>query len=786
MELRISMFQETTMSNVLLVLSAGNLRSAKRDEFQLAYAYGIISHLAETSNLTILVNSNDDVKRLEDFLCKRLESAVRLVVLPDTDRPGAKVQDLRLKDFRPFVNESQKIYDYLVESNFDCVIFDVFDALGFVPMRAKKTGLHFENVVLASWLRTCHKFRRDQLFEIPSNLLELRICQHLDFAERYCCETSDVVIHHTEPILRWALQQEWNIDFDKAILANEFDVDSSMKVVGGQPFVDLTQIGEISLTKANPLVSICVAHYNDGQNLTYLLESIEENDYQNFEVIVVDDGSTDANSLNIIKSLMLRYASRSWRFILKEENESIGPTRNFAVTQAHGEFIIFMDSDNLATKTMIRDFVRGMLVSGSDCLTCSMIQFTGEGPNPPESNVTGCWMPLGACIEAGLYSNVFGDANFCVKKSVFEALGGFCGARGEVADDWEFLARLVLADFSLDVVPKGIFLYRVRQGSWLQNAWSNHSIETLRKRILSNIGQRHEKLIKNLLIQTIEENQRLRRATWELDRGIVQIALKVSNIVSEDTRGFFRDLIILFLDKMEIVKSKALGLLKSKKLSVSAKPKSSPVQKSQELPISSNSNRANFLTLRKSALGFTNSERHTELLRLGLPLDRPIFGFIGELNDSNRPLGFLRLCYWAKMFHDKSFFVMIGEGALKEDIVETAIKYKLENFKFLKMPQEGPGLYLLLSGFIVTAKSDHEPAQMYEALIHGVPVFSTEVGNAKHLLEQYGTGVAAPYDPTGKDFADCWKLWKDNLGIYKTAAVETADLLISNYNAQKM
>ncbi len=152
-------------------------------------------------------------------------------------------------------------------------------------------------------------------------------------------------------------------------------------------------------------------------------------------------------------------------------------------------------------------------------------------------------------IEVGFYSNIFGDANFCVKKSVFEKLGGFCGARGEVADDWEFLARLVLAGFSLDVIPKGIFLYRVRQGSWLQSAWLNHSIETLRKRILSNVGPQHGELIYNLLLRTIAENKRLRSATWKLDRRIVKIALKISGIVNEETRVFFRDLIMRLFEK---------------------------------------------------------------------------------------------------------------------------------------------------------------------------------------------------------------------------------------------
>jgi glycosyltransferase involved in cell wall biosynthesis len=766
------------MSNVLLVLPRGNLRSAQFKEPELGYAHGIISYLAKTFNLTILLIYNGDITKYEDFLCKRSGAMLRVVALHEERRPGSKSRDLRLNDYRPFVNQSVRIYDYLVESHFDCVIFDTFDAPGFVPIRAKKTGLDFEKVLLINWLRTCHKFQEDQLFEIPIKLRQLGLDRELEFAERYCCENSDLIIPHTNTIFEWALRQKWDIDHEKAIPLIEIKAFDSLWVPEKEStLINLKEIGKGLDPKLNPLVSICVAHFNDGQNLSHLLKSIEENDYQNFEVIVVDDGSTDSESLSVIASLAAKYTPYSWKFIMKEENETIGPTRNLAVTHAKGEFIIFMDSDNLATKTMITDFTRGMLSSGVDCLTCSMIQFTGEGGDPSSANLIDYWMPLGGCIEVGFYSNIFGDANFCVKKSIFEKLGGFCGARGEVADDWEFLARLVLAGFSLDVIPKGIFLYRVRQGSWLQSAWSNHSIETLRKRILSNVGPQHGELINNLLLRTISENKRLRSATWKLDRRIVKVALKISGIVNEETRVFFRDLIMHLFEQMEQLKLSVFEFLKSKKMLISGHQYYSLLNKCLR---SANSKEREIDSSRRFVKLLSDLQVPTKLEHLGLPFGRLIFGFVGDLKPENRPSGFLRLAYWMQMFKDNSFFVMSGDGDLKEEIINTAKKYKLENFKLLSSLKRPEELYVILSGLVVTANSDHEPLQIYEALACGLPVFSTEVGKAKCVLEQYGSGIAVPYDPAGKDFADCWKLWKDNLEVYKVAAMETADLIRMN------
>ncbi len=470
-------------------------------------------------------------------------------------------------------------------------------------------------------------------------------------------------------MLEWTLGEKWKIDVRKVVHQNELATVGSCHRLRDRVHVSNLTEGEEGLgPDPNPLVSICVAHFNDGPNLCHLLRSIEESDYENFEVVVVDDGSTDRESLNILESLAAQYPSDSWRFIFKEENETIGPTRNLAVSLSRGQLIIFMDSDNLATKTMISDFVRGMLISAADCLTCSMIQFTGEGGNPSISNLIGYWMPLGGCVEAGLYSNIFGDANFCVKKSIFEILGGFCGARGEVADDWEFLARLVLSGFSLDVIPKGIFLYRVRQGSWLQSAWSNHSIETLRKRILASVGPQHGDLINNLLLRTIAENKRLRSATWKLDRRIVRIALQLSEIVSEDQRVFIRDFVMRLFEKTERIKSYGLVFFNTKKKLISDYRWSNPWKKWLGTGRVSNFSEPDIDELRFFVRDLSELQLKEELGRLGLPIDRPTFGFIGDLKHQNRPLGFLRLAFWMQMFKDDSFFVMLGEGNLKEEV----------------------------------------------------------------------------------------------------------------------
>ncbi|MCL5126068.1 MAG: glycosyltransferase [Deltaproteobacteria bacterium] len=764
------------MDEILLVLPSLNQRATNLHELDLGYAHGIISYLVQISRLTVLLPPDIDVREYKNYLNRYFGSHVGVKLITEKDTPRNQFSDARPLYSLPFLDRSTQLYEYLTGLDYGCVIFDVFDAAGFIPIRAKRMGLGLEKTLLVSWLRSCHEFHQRQVLETSRNLW---FENHINFAERYCCENCDLVICHTATILDWCLGQKWNINHSSVMMLDGIKPGLPLQCPGNkESVIDSNQNQGTQESKSKPLVSICVAHFNDGNNLIHLLKSIEQSDYENFEVIVVDDGSTDIESLRIIETLESEYASESWRFILKEENESIGPTRNFAVTQARGELIIFMDSDNLATKTMISDFVRGMLKSGVDCLTCGMIQFKGEGGSPDSAIFIGQWLPLGACLELGFTDNVFGDANFCIKKSVFKALGGFCGIRGHVADDWEFLARLVLKGFSLDVIPKGLFLYRVRSGSWLHSAWSRHSIYTLRTKFLAHTGPQHVALLHNLLLQLVAENETFRSFVWKLDRKVVKAALWLSEIVSEETRIFIQEISKRFVDKFINIIVLGINFLKPEVnlflsiFRVFGRSRLDLQQESSKVAGHGVDGRRSFVAKP------TNTELEERFYRWGLPLDRPIFGYCGQLSPVKRPIGFLKLAYWMQMFEDNSFFVIVGEGDLQEEIQATAAKYKLSNFRRIASVENIEEFYPVLSGLVITSTYEQRgPKEMFEALANGIPVFSTDVGETKSVLERYGSGLVVKHDPERKDFADSFKLWKDNLEIYTVAAMDTASLI---------
>lgn len=209
-----------------------------------------------------------------------------------------------------------------------------------------------------------------------------------------------------------------------------------------------------------PLVSICVAYYNHGKYLGQLLKSIQDSSYVDYEVVIVNDGSTDSFSNEVFEDLARRRADDGrWRFIHRP-NGGVSAARNTAAAEARGKYIIFMDADNCARPEMLSTFVAAMERSGADCLTCHFEMFQGDGPPDSDTEVFYRATPLGACLEVGLCENVFGDANFIIKKSVFEESGGFTVIPRVSWEDYELLARLVLSGKDLDVIPRPLFWYR--------------------------------------------------------------------------------------------------------------------------------------------------------------------------------------------------------------------------------------------------------------------------------------------------------------------------------------
>lgn len=103
---------------------------------------------------------------------------------------------------------------------------------------------------------------------------------------------------------------------------------------------------ELNLSR-HPTYSICIVNYNMGRYLHQALESVLEQLDSRFEVVVVDDGSSD-NSLNKLMALAQKYSSLRVFPYARDKNRLLGNTRNLSIHHATGRYVVLhIDADDI-------------------------------------------------------------------------------------------------------------------------------------------------------------------------------------------------------------------------------------------------------------------------------------------------------------------------------------------------------------------------------------------------------------------------------------------------------
>lgn len=122
----------------------------------------------------------------------------------------------------------------------------------------------------------------------------------------------------------------------------------------------------LNAIEANPLVSVIMPAYNSGAFILSAINSVLNQTYQNFELLIIDDCSTD-NTVELVSTLN---DSRIKLFSLENNSGSPAKPRNLGLSLCSGQFIAFLDSDDLWMATKLEKQIKFMLINGLD-FTCT-------------------------------------------------------------------------------------------------------------------------------------------------------------------------------------------------------------------------------------------------------------------------------------------------------------------------------------------------------------------------------------------------------------------------------
>jgi glycosyltransferase involved in cell wall biosynthesis len=247
-----------------------------------------------------------------------------------------------------------------------------------------------------------------------------------------------------------------------------------------------------------PLVAILIPCHNAAPWLAQTLESARAQTWAHKEIIVVDDGSTD-DSARIAHT----YAGHAVRLV-RQENRGAAAARNHGLSLAQGQFIQFLDADDLLTPDKIATQVELLQRAGHDCVaTCRWGRFTDDPAATAfiDDAVFRDFAPIDYLLEHTGAARMMHPAAWLVPRTIADRAGPWDESLS-LNHDGEYFARIALAARRIVFASTGASLYRSSLRGSLSRRRDRQALESV---------ARSMKLIATRLSQA-EDSPRVRRA----------------------------------------------------------------------------------------------------------------------------------------------------------------------------------------------------------------------------------------------------------------------------------
>ena len=227
-----------------------------------------------------------------------------------------------------------------------------------------------------------------------------------------------------------------------------------------------------------PLVSVVIPVYNCEEYIGECIDSVAEQTYDNIEIIVVNDGSKD-ESENIIKDKKKRYRNILY---YKQRNKGVSAARNLGIKKARGEYITFVDGDDLVGKYLVECLVNQIICTHPECIIVSK---PTQKINEFEERVLGYKKPvvksIGSSqalikllypygIDNGPYAKLY--PTVLLKKNLFNI-------DLSIAEDLELNYRLIKSSKIIKVLNEKLYFYRPNPKSAMNQEFNEKRLSGL-------------------------------------------------------------------------------------------------------------------------------------------------------------------------------------------------------------------------------------------------------------------------------------------------------------------
>jgi CDP-glycerol glycerophosphotransferase (TagB/SpsB family)/glycosyltransferase involved in cell wall biosynthesis len=290
-----------------------------------------------------------------------------------------------------------------------------------------------------------------------------------------------------------------------------------------------------------PRVSVVVPVYNVAAYLEACLDSLAQQTMADLEIIMVDDGSTDESPV-----IAQRFVARDERFrLVRQANAGLGAARNRGIDQSTGEFLAFVDSDDVLPHRAYEALLGALDRTGSDFATGNIRRLTSLG-------TTRATFLANAFARERLETHITrlpsltADRLACNKlfRRSFWDRHGFRFPEGVRNEDIPVIMSAHYLAGSVDVVAETVYLWRRREGGDLSGSQQRVGVKALRDRVAAVDH-----------VSRFLADRGLTEAKAVYDKSVVgndlRYFLDVLDNAAEDERHLFLDLANDFLDRAD-------------------------------------------------------------------------------------------------------------------------------------------------------------------------------------------------------------------------------------------
>lgn len=229
----------------------------------------------------------------------------------------------------------------------------------------------------------------------------------------------------------------------------------------------------------DPLVSVIIPCFNYARYLTAAVESVVKQTYKNFEIIIVNDGSTD-NTKEVAEELVRKYPKHKIKLINQTNSGKPAISRNNGIRESTGEYILPLDADDKIDPKMLEECVNELQKS-----LPNRIIYTARQDFDGNDSIV---MPLEYNFERLKREN---HMSYCAlfSKKMWESIGGYRTNVG--MEDWDFWIAAGMRGYFGTLIPKPLFLYRRHDTGQYQSDIKN--VQTILATIIINNGAAYNK-----------------------------------------------------------------------------------------------------------------------------------------------------------------------------------------------------------------------------------------------------------------------------------------------------